>query len=225
MSKIAEILLGFQGPGVYAAVFAILLACGFGLPVPEDLTLIAAGFAAHLKAANVWAMIAVALAGVVVGDGTMFLLGKRFGARLTQKGPLKRLLPPARLERVTELVQTRGAKVLFAARFMPGLRSPLFFTAGSLGVPFKLFLLYDGAAALISVPAIVFSVYEFGEHLEEVVHVIKTVNYGIVAAIVVAGIAVALRWRRSKNLQPITRTVALAPDDENLIPRERNEAS
>ena len=41
------------------------------------------------------------------------------------------------------------------ARFMPGLRAPIYFTAGTVGVKFHTFLFYDGLAALVSVPAIV----------------------------------------------------------------------
>src|SRR5688572_2505826 len=103
MPKIAQFLLGFQGPMSYSLVFLILLACGFGIPIPEDITLIAAGVLSYYEAANVWAMIAVILAGVMVGDTTMFLLGKRYGLVLAQRKLVARILPEERLTQVSEV--------------------------------------------------------------------------------------------------------------------------
>ena len=56
----------------YAAVFLVLVACGFGVPVPEDVTLVTGGVIAGLGHANVHTMFAVGMAGVLVGDGLMF---------------------------------------------------------------------------------------------------------------------------------------------------------
>lgn len=200
MPTIAEFLLGFQGPTPYVLVFVILLACGFGVPIPEDITLIAAGVLAYYKTANVWAMIAVGLAGVMLGDGAMFWLGRRYGLALASKGFIARLLPQERLAKVAEVLQTKGHRILFAARFMPGLRSPIFFTAGALGVPTRAFLFYDGMAALISVPAIVYSVYYFGHQMEDVIATIQKANQGIVVLIAISAVVFMVRWRRSKRL-------------------------
>lgn len=222
MPKLAELLLGFQGPTAYLVVFVILLACGCGVPIPEDITLIAAGILAYAKAANVYGMIAVGLAGVMIGDGTMFFLGRRYGLAVAKKGFLAKLLPEARLNKVAAVLQKRGNKILFAARFMPGLRSPLFFTAGALGVPARAFILYDGLAALISVPAIVYSVYYFGDQMELVIANIQRANHGIVAVIVTVGVVIFAKWKLGKRkaareaaaqttTQAVMRTAEAAP--------------
>ena len=195
MPKLAEFLLGFQGPTAYALVFFILLACGFGIPIPEDITLIAAGILAYYKAADVWGMIAIGLAGVMVGDGAMFMLGRRYGLAIAKKPIIAKILPEARIQYVSEVLKKRGNKILFAARFMPGLRSPLFFTAGALGVPTRVFFCYDGMAALISVPAIIYSVYHFGHEMETIIATIRKANHGIVLVILlVVGFFVGKWW-------------------------------
>lgn len=199
MPKLAELLMGFQGPTAYVVVFLILLACGFGVPIPEDITLIAAGVLAYAQAANVWGMIAVGMAGVLIGDSAMFLLGRRYGLALAKRPFIARILPEDRLERVSEVLNKRGNKILFAARFMPGLRSPLFFTAGALGVPLRVFLFFDGMAALLSVPAIVYSVYYFGDRMEEVIAAIQRANHGIVAVIVLLVVAAVVKMRLGKR--------------------------
>lgn len=199
MPKLAEFLLNFQGPTAYLAVFAILLACGLGVPIPEDITLIAGGILAYYQAANVWIMIATGLFGVLIGDSTMFFLGRKYGMSLAKHPFMARLVPESRLNKVAEVITTRGQKVLFAARFMPGLRSPLFFTAGTLGVKWRAFLFYDGCAALLSVPAIVYSVFFFGSKMEQVIATIERANQGIVGVILVVALYFGYKWRKERR--------------------------
>ena len=66
----------------YIAVFVMLLICGFGVPVPEDVTLLTGGVIAGLGHADVHTMFAVGMAGVLIGDGTMFILGRVYGQRV-----------------------------------------------------------------------------------------------------------------------------------------------
>jgi membrane protein DedA with SNARE-associated domain len=170
-------------PWSYLLVFGVLLLCGFGLPIPEDVTLIAAGLMAYYGKADVFVMIAVGLAGVMLGDGTMFQIGKRFGYRVFEWKWMARIMHAERLEAVKDKLQNHGNKVIFSARFMPGLRSLVFLSSGALGIPFRVFLLFDGMAALISVPAIVYSCYFFGNEINRAVGVIKDIENGIVMAI------------------------------------------
>lgn len=88
----------------------------------------------------------------------------------------------------------RGNKLIFAARFMPGLRAPIFFSAGTLHLPYRVFLFYDGLAALLSVPAIIGAVYYFGDHLEQVVRYIQTAQHGILGVIIVMILLMAAKW-------------------------------
>ena len=51
----------------YIAVFVMLLICGFGVPVPEDVTLVTGGVIAGLGYADPHLMFAVGMAGVMIG--------------------------------------------------------------------------------------------------------------------------------------------------------------
>ena len=142
----------FQNFG-YAAVFFVLVVCGFGVPIPEDITLVAGGVISGLGYANVHLMFVVGMAGVLVGDGIMFLLGRHFGEQILRFKPVRKLMTPKRYAQVQEKFDKYGNYVLFVARFLPGLRSPIFLTAGMSGkVSFWRWLVMDGIAALISVP-------------------------------------------------------------------------
>ena len=77
---------------------------------------------------------------------------------------------------------------------MPGLRAPIFFSAGTLHLPYRVFLFYDGGAALISVPAIIGAVYFFGDELDRVVRVIQRIEHSLGLVIVLAILLVLTKW-------------------------------
>lgn len=141
----------------YAAVFLVLLACGFGVPIPEDVTLVAGGVISGLGYTNVHIMVVVGMLGVLVSDGLMFAAGRVFGHRILKVRPIARVMTPQRYAQVQEKFDKYGNRVLFVARFLPGLRTPIFITAGiSRKVSYLRFLMMDGLAALISVPVWVY---------------------------------------------------------------------
>ena len=186
MNLIVDYLIDYaNGPIPYLAIFLILLACGLGIPIPEDITLFAAGVLTYYGVCDVWTMIAVCLIGVMIGDTFVFWLGHHFGRRLIKKWPFQLFLDEEKIDGVRQKLKKHGGKLLFAARFMPGFRSTIFFTTGLLHLPYRNLLIYDGLAALVSVPAIVYSVYRFGDLLEYVIKMIKKVEGGIVGVIIV----------------------------------------
>lgn len=189
MEELLSFAINYNGITVYLLVFGILLACGLGLPIPEDITLFVAGMLAYYGIVNVWLVIFVCLAGVLIGDSTIFWLGAKYGGELAKHPFLSRFLSPERIEAVKEKLHQNGDKLIFTARFMPLLRAPTYFAAGTLHLPFREFLYYDGLAALISVPTIVGAVYYFGDLADQVVQTIKNVEHGIVF-IVLAVIAI-----------------------------------
>ena len=74
----------------------------------------------------------------------MYFIGYHFGQRLLQKNRLwNRLITPEREKRVEGLLAQHGVKVLLGARFLPGIRGPMYITAGILKVPFKRFVVAD----------------------------------------------------------------------------------
>lgn len=184
MQEMLSFMLSFGGFTPYLLVFAILLACGLGIPIPEDITLFVGGMLAYYGAVNVWLMILVCMAGVLIGDSIIFMLGAKYGREITKKPFFSKYLSQKRLEIVQQQFQEKGNKVIFAARFMPGLRAPTFFSAATLHLPFRVFFFYDGMAALISVPAIVWTVYHFGALADRVIEIIREIEHGIIFLVI-----------------------------------------
>jgi membrane protein DedA with SNARE-associated domain len=136
-------------PYGYAAVFGVLLLCGLGLPVPEDLSIVAGGIISGLRYTNVYLMLGVCLAGVLIGDSCMFFIGRYFGIKFLDRKIVGKIITPARYKLITDWLAHYGKGLLFAARFMPGLRSAIFLTAGILRfVKFPVFILIDMASAI-----------------------------------------------------------------------------
>ncbi|TXI93372.1 MAG: DedA family protein [Neisseriales bacterium] len=168
-------LIAFFAIYGYIAVFLVLIACGFGVPIPEDITLVAGGVICGLAATmDVHLMVTIALLGVIIGDGTMFMLGKLLGPRVKKVPLLKNVFTEKRYKQMQEKVHKYGNRILFVARFLPGLRAPIFMTAGiSRRVSYWKFLVMDGGAALISVPLWVYAGYYFAHDLDDLLHWVR----------------------------------------------------
>jgi membrane protein DedA with SNARE-associated domain len=193
-------LIGLFAEHGYLAVFLVLLVSGFGVPIPEDVSLVAGGIIAGLDDANVHVMCVVGLAGVLIGDATMFAIGRHFGERALRLRWVAHVLTPRRYAQVKARFERHGNRLMFLARFLPGLRAAVFLTAGmTRRIGFARFLLLDGLAALISVPLWVWVGYVGAENRA---WLLASVQRGqTIAALLIVAIVVGaawLLWRRIK---------------------------
>jgi len=156
----------------YAGLFGVLLLCGLGLPLPEDIALLAGGFLAHRGITQYPMTLAVSFVGVIIGDNSLFFIGRRFGTGLVSYFRLGRPSSEAQIDRLKSFMDRHGNRAIFYARFFAGFRALVYLSAGSLGVPPSRFFLYDLAGAAISVPIVVTLGYVFGEQIERVIHFI-----------------------------------------------------
>jgi membrane protein DedA with SNARE-associated domain len=95
-----------------------------------------------------WILLPVCILGVVFSDGLLYGLGRFFGTRLVRVPFMTRLMPPDKLARIESNFHHYGIKILLFARLLPGIRAPIFITAGSMRLPLKRFLLADGIYAI-----------------------------------------------------------------------------
>ncbi len=114
-------------------------------------------------------MLPVCIAGVVISDGLLYCIGRFGGRRLLQNKLVRRLLTPDKLRRSEENFHKYGILVLLFARFLPGIRSPIFITAGIMRLSFKRFILADGLYAIPGVSALFFLSFWFGDSFRRLV--------------------------------------------------------
>lgn len=185
--------------------FLVLLLCGIGLPIPEDIVLMAAGALGFTEGRS-WVEVAVLMyLGVMLGDSTIFMAGRYLGGRLRAAKWFQRYFSEVKQAKVEVMFERYHSTVLFVGRFLPGLRAPIFFTAGSMKVPYLKFLAFDGFAALISVPVFVWLGHwlwaKFGEDIAKLEKALsRTHAYSVWIAILLGCALVGfliVRWRRT----------------------------
>jgi membrane protein DedA with SNARE-associated domain len=222
-------LLGERSLGLgYAFVFGVLVLCGFGFPMPEDVILVTGGvlawLASPLEAPSIHAMVddvglrwmvLVGLAGILAGDSIIYWVGRRLGARIAEFRLLRRLVPPEKLQEVEKRLRKSGNVVVVIARFLPGLRAPTYFTVGHSRMPYWEFLLFDGLAALISAPLWVCLGFWFGDDIERAAVEAARFGHYILLAVTVVVAALAFRWlQRRRAVQAAEREGAALRQEE-----------
>jgi membrane protein DedA with SNARE-associated domain len=145
-------------------------------------------------------MVAVGLAGILVGDSVIYWAGRVLGRRVAEVWPFRTLITPEKLERVERLLRKRGKIVVVVARFLPGLRAPTYFTVGHSRMPFWEFLLFDGLAAVVSAPLWVCLGFWLGDDIERAAREgSRFGQYILAGVVVVVAILIGRAWLRRRR--------------------------
>lgn len=215
-----------SGPAAYTTIVGILLICGFGVPIPEDITLLVAGLLASGGTITLPGAFIAGFVGVMTGDAVLFFLGRRYGKKVFKLPGIRRLFTSERIASAEARIRKNGPFICFIARFLPGLRSAIFAMAGALGVKPHIFFALDGLAALVSVPLWVYLGYWFGSNLEDALRKAEHVQMFVLIGLIVT-VSVYLTWRlwhkkRQKALlRPLPVAVSVAPSISELENRNR----
>ena len=192
----------------YLAMFLVLILCGFGLPIPEDITLLAGGVVVGLGNADLSYMIITGMLGVLLGDLVVFSLGYFFGNKIRKTGLVGRLLTVKKYTILQEKFEKYGNGAIFIGRFFPGLRTPMFFTAGlSRRVTYLQFLLIDGSAAIVSVPLWIWIGYIFASNKALLLIISRNFKLFIFILIVIFFSFFAFRWYFARGRRDTDDTI------------------
>ena len=185
---------------LYFGTLFILIFCGIGLPVPEEVTFLAAGFAAsQVKGANQWILCIIGITGIMIGDSIPFFLGMRYGISLLKRPLIARVLTDNRIKQTEDFFNKHGAKAIFIARFVAGLRMPTFFLAATMRVKYRTFFSWDLLGALISCPTSILLAFYLGPQAKVLLRNGKPFLFVILGLIVVY---IAIHYWRGKGGPP-----------------------
>lgn len=157
----------------YAGIIIMLLLCGLGLPVPEEVTLIGSGYLSYLAKIHGethpnWIIASfVCVFGILAGDSVVYGLGRRYGNALLKLPVIRHELTPARLAKFDHLFAKYGDRAIFFSRFVMGVRLASYFVAGRQRMPYFKFILLDLGGALLSGPTSVAFGYYFGSNISK----------------------------------------------------------
>ncbi len=185
----------------YLGIFSVLFVAALGVPIPEEVPIVAAGVLAQAEIVRWWIVLPVCILGVLCGDVVLYGAGRHWGAQLLNWRAVRCVLHPEREARLTAAYRRHAAKTVFTVRHVMGLRAAAFLTAGITHVPFGKFLAADAAAATLGVPVSFGLAYFFADQLEEVMADVHRAErwLGLLAVIVLAiGLGLVV-WRRNRQ--------------------------
>ena len=163
---------------IFGAVLSTLI-----LPLPEELTLLGAGWWAQAGALPLWAAWLSAWLAIVAGDTASYLIGRGFLPRLLRTRWGKRIVSPDLRRWGEDLVRRNGAGAILVGRFLVGLRGPVYLAIGASKYPLLRFELINGAVGLVEVAALVALGYQFGQS-SRLAHEIRWIEIAVGVAMV-----------------------------------------
>jgi membrane-associated protein len=132
----------------YAILFVLAFLDALIPVVPSETSVITAGVVASQGDLSLPLVILFAATGAFAGDNTSYFIGARYGTRINdrffQSEKAKRRIAWAQRQ-----VQERGGELIVIARFIPGGRTVVTLSSGTLGYPWRRFVLFDAIASTI----------------------------------------------------------------------------
>jgi membrane protein DedA with SNARE-associated domain len=150
----------------YMAPFTVLLLCGLGMPLPEEVALIGSGILLFQGKVEFVPITIVCSLAILLGDSLPYWLGRHYGIAALRTRWVAKILHPERFAALERRFAEHGNYAVFTCRFLPGLRIPGYFTAGTLRMSYPRFIFIDFLGVLISVPASIFLGKVFGDSVQ-----------------------------------------------------------
>ena len=181
MSETAEFVIRHG----YAVLFLWILAEQGALPIPSVPLLLVCGALAKVGDLSAAPILFVGVLACLIADATWFQLGRRRGAKIL--GFLCRMaLEPDSCVRQTENGFVRyGVRFLLVSKFIPGMNAVAAPLAGSSGVGWNQFLVFDTLGAAIFISSWGTIGYLFSGQLEEIGNVVGRAGFRLFLSIVV----------------------------------------
>ena len=132
----------------YAIVFLFAFLDALVPIVPSETAVITAGVVASQGDLNIMLVILFAATGAFAGDNTSYFLGNRYGRRINDRF-FSSEKSQQRVEWAHRQVEERGGELIVIARFIPAGRTVVTLSAGTLGYPWRRFVVFDAIAASI----------------------------------------------------------------------------
>ena len=192
----------------YSAVFLGVFLEAFGLPTPGESLMIAGALLASRGQLNFYWIVVLCWIAAVVGDNIGYVIGKKGGRPLVLRyGPRVRI-KHEHIERVEGFFERHGGAVVLFARFVVVLRQLNGIVAGTMGMNWWRFLIYNAAGAAIWVGFWAGATYFLGRRFHGIVSWVSSLEplVLIIAAVaVVAGLAYLWRHRWKRKRKRATR--------------------
>src|SRR5688572_26985660 len=185
-------------------IFGLLFACGLGLPLPEDIPLMLAGFFSAQGKMDLAYASALCWLGIIGGDCVLYSIARRYGMNITRIPFIGTHVTEERIVRAQHLFERYGVWIVAIGRLFAGIRGAMVIAAGVTRFNFVKFVIADGLAALVSGGLFIALGWWAGKwvgDLKEFRQKIKPYEHWIMLGIVVAVVLVIayVWWRKRKQ--------------------------
>jgi len=153
-------------PSSYLGIFLFIAATGCGMPIPEEAAIVVAGVLSSQQQLHWPTAFIACLAGAVVGDSFMYGIGYRWGHAIFTSHPrFEKLFAAENEEHFQKAIEAHAFKVMLLARFLVGIRAPVYVMTGVVRLPFRRFIVYDLISATMVVSVVFGLSYFFGDQV------------------------------------------------------------
>jgi membrane-associated protein len=160
--------------GIVFAETGLLIGCF----LPGDSLLFTIGVASGAAGVNIYALGAILMIAVIVGDNMGYFLGRKAGPRIFTR-PKSRLFHPDHLVRTREFYKKYGPRAVVYARFVPIIRTCTPFLSGVAEMPYPKFLTFSIFSGILWIVLMLTLGFQLGQ-VEMVRHNFEKVALGII---------------------------------------------
>jgi membrane protein DedA with SNARE-associated domain len=190
----------------YAGIFAVMLAESIFPPIPSELIIPFAGFAAANGDLNFFGVLLAATFGAVVGMLPWYYAGRLFGLervrRLADRFGRVMTLNAEEIDVAVNWFHRFGPIIVLFGRLMPLIRTLISIPAGLARMPLPVFLLASTSGALIWNIILTSAGYLLHEHYELVEVILDPLSYVVLALVVLIYLVRLVMWKPSKPRKP-----------------------
>jgi membrane-associated protein len=197
----------------YAIILALSLLDAILPIVPSEVSVITAGVVAATGGINLPLVILAAALGAFLGDNVAYLIGYHLGPRAREKF-FRGKKSQKTFDWAERQLSMRGGELIAVARFIPGGRTAVTLSAGTLRYPWRRFAVFDVIAAVIWASYAALLGFFGGQAFEGAAW--KGLLVALVTGGALTGVIEVVRWfqkRRSSR-----REAAASPREERRSP-------
>ena len=198
MEQAKHYLTQFTGPQSYVIFYLLVTGCGIGLPMNSDFILISASVLAALHYFNLSILATLAFLALLSGDAINYFVARRYGKQILRNRPLCWILNPIKVSHAEKYMEEKGNAFIFCVRFLPLIRTVLYFTAGSLQVKPKTFFLLNALSTLVYLTLLMGASYYAGENIDALIAFFKQFQFALLGLFILTVLAVIFKkkWKR-----------------------------
>jgi membrane-associated protein len=180
----------------YPFLFAVAAAENtflLGLVVPGDVAVILGGALSATERLDPIVVTIVVALGTLAGANLSFWIGRRGGIPLVERSAARFAIEPARMKKVEAHFEGHGAKTVFFASFISGIKNLIPAIAGASRMGGVRFFAYNAAGSVARSVVLVAVGYVFGANFPNALRTVGSINLWILAVIVVLLVVFAAR--------------------------------